>query len=202
MDEYDLRPVQLLQAHRILNERFTAVHAIHLADDEIDALGKAGANVCACPTTERNLGDGAVPADRLVEAGAQICFGSDSNIQVDLLEDARALEYHIRMQRLERTILSTKTLFSGLNETGASALGVPSGALEAGRAADFFTVDLDDPSIAGATGSLMPNILFSLERTAIRDVFVNGTQIVRDGHHPKREEVVREFTAVQERLWR
>ena len=40
------------------------------------------------------------------------------------------------------------------------------------------------------------------ERTAVRDVFVDGKPIVRDGRHPRREEVVREFAAVQERLWR
>jgi hypothetical protein len=45
----------------ILSARFTAVHAIHLTADEIAALGKQSVHVCACPTTERNLGDGAVP---------------------------------------------------------------------------------------------------------------------------------------------
>ena len=72
-------------------------------------LGKAKARVCACPTSERNLGDGAVPADRLFAAGAGICFGSDSNVQIDLLEDARLLEYHLRMNKLERVVLAAES---------------------------------------------------------------------------------------------
>ena len=63
----------------------------------------------------------------------------------------------------------------GLNEGGKIAVGSP---------ADFFTVDLDDLSIAGATpDSLLANIVFSLSRTAVRDVVVGGKQIVENGRH-------------------
>ena len=58
------------------------------------------------------------------------------------------------------------------------------GKIEAGSPADFFTVDLDDLSIAGATpDSLLANIVFSLSRTAVRDVVVGGKQIVENGRH-------------------
>ena len=51
-----------------------------------------------------------------------------------------------------------------------------------GAPADFFTVDLNDVSIAGATTEdLLANIVFSLARTAIRDVVVAGKQIVNHG---------------------
>lgn len=65
---------------------------------------------------------------------------------------------------------------------------------------DYFTIDPSDPSIAGARHPL--SSVFSLERTAIRDVFVGGRQIVRDGKHPLQEEIVGRFVEVQERLWR
>jgi formimidoylglutamate deiminase len=87
-------------------------------------------------------------------------------------------------------------------ETGAASLQTPGGALEIGRPADFFTVDLNDPSVAGASGeSLATNIVFSLERTAIRDVALDGEFAIRDGRHPRAEEITREFTALQQSLW-
>ena len=208
--EYGLRPVDLLHQNGILDSRFTAIHAIHITAEEAKYLGDAQARVCACPTSERNLGDGAVPADRLFEAGAGICFGSDSNVQIDILEDARLLEYHLRMNKLERVVLGegtskdalAKRLFAGATETGAASLAVPSGSLEVGRPADFFTVDLDDPSLAGAeSGALLNHIVFSLERTAVRDVAVSGQFVVRDGRHPLAREITREFIAVQRKLW-
>ncbi|HLW75753.1 MAG TPA: formimidoylglutamate deiminase, partial [Bryobacteraceae bacterium] len=180
--EYGKRPVELLHDEGLLDLHFTAIHAIHITPAEARALGEGRANVCACPTSERNLGDGAVPADQLMNAGAKLCFGSDSNIQIDVLEDARELEYHLRMNQLERVILAeddslARRLFTSATESGAASLN--------SRGPDFFTVDLNDPSLAGATQeSLLDHIVFSLERTAIRDVFVDGRQIVSDGEHP------------------
>jgi len=65
--------------------------------------------VCACPTTERNLGDGVVPANEYFKHGVEICLGTDSQAQIDLLEDARELEYHLRLQKLERAVLSVRS---------------------------------------------------------------------------------------------
>src|SRR5216684_390972 len=175
LSEYALRPVELLHEHGLMESRFTAVHAIHINADEIGYLSKAKASVCACPTTERNLGDGILPADALYASGVAICFGTDSNVQIDPLEDARSLEYHLRLNRLERVVLPAdhasdslaRRLFASATETGAASLGAPSGSLEVTRQADFFTVDLDDPSLAGAgPNSLLNHIVFSLERTA------------------------------------
>jgi formimidoylglutamate deiminase len=201
LGEYGLRPVELLHENGIPDDKFTAVHAIHITDEEAGFLGKS--TVCACPTTERNLGDGAVRADKLFESGARICFGSDSNVQINILEDARELEYHLRMDKLERAVLDTTRLFESATESGARSLLSGGGSLEVGRRADFFTVDLNDCSVAGADlGSLLTNILFSMERTAVRDVCVGGKMAVRDGTHPLREEIIREFGEVQRKLWR
>jgi formimidoylglutamate deiminase len=207
--EYGRRPVELLHENGILDESFTAVHAIHITDEEARFLGKS--TVCACPTSERNLGDGAVPADKLFEVGARICFGSDSNVQIDILEDARELEYHLRMNRLERAVLApdnsreglARRLFESATESGARSLLAPGGRLEAGRAADFFTIDLNDCSVAGADReSLLGHVVFSLERTAVRDVCVGGKLVVCDGRHRLQEEIVSEFGEVQRNLWR
>jgi formimidoylglutamate deiminase len=138
----------------------------------------------------------------LSTAGVGICFGSDSNVQIDLLEDARLLEYHLRMNKLERAVLPPTQLFTGATEIGASALAAPGGRLEAGRPADFVTLDLNDLSIAGADReSLLDHIVFSAERTAIRDVYVNGRQLIHDRHHSLEKEILKNFTAVQHRLW-
>jgi formimidoylglutamate deiminase len=208
--EFSLRPVELLYRHNLMDSRFTGVHAIHITADEIGYLAKSKATVCACPTTERNLGDGILPADALYDAGAGIAFGSDSNVQIDSLEDARSLEYHLRLERLQRVVLApdqtrdslARRLFASATEAGAASLGAPGGRLEVNRQADFFTVDLNDLSIAGADPeSLMSHIVFSLERTAICDVCVGGKLILHDGSHPLERDIVTKFAAVQKEVW-
>lgn len=214
--EHGIRPIELLHRTEVLGPDFTGVHAIHIDSHEIGYLAAAGARIGACPTTERNLGDGIGPGEEWTAAGVPTCFGSDSNIQIDLLEDAREFEYHLRLKRLERAVLAAaprnndgvdpdslaRQLLASATEVGAASIGAPGGALAPGRPADFFTVDLDDPSIAGADrASLLSHILFGAQRTAIRDVFVGGRQVIRDGRHPLQEGIVRRFIEVQNRLW-
>jgi len=67
---------------------------------------------------------------------------------------------------------------------------------------DFFTVDLNDPSLAGSSEhDLIASIVFSLSRTAVCDVVVGGKQIVSQRRHQAQEEIVRQFTKVQRTLW-
>jgi cytosine/adenosine deaminase-related metal-dependent hydrolase len=61
----------------------------------------------------------------------------------------------------------------------------------------------NDLSIAGAGRDLLlSNIVFSSARTAVRDVFVAGRPVIQEGRHTLQEEVVRQFNAVQNKLWK
>lgn len=210
--EHGRTPVALLDTEGFLGERFTGVHAIHVTTEEINSLARARAIVCACPTTERNLGDGIIKADALFAEGVRVALGTDSHAQIDLLEDARELEYHLRLQKLERAVLSPDNdeslsslatrLFDCATISGAHSIGTETGALEPQRPADFFTVALDDLSLAGASDdALLACIVFSSSRAAVRDVCVGGKLIIEDGQHKMEREITEKFTALQRKLW-
>lgn len=75
------------------------------------------------------------------------------------------------MTKLKRAMLTVEQLFSCATEAGARSLGAPGCTLEPGRPADFFTIALDDPSLAGADlDSRLAHVVFSAERSAVRDV--------------------------------
>ena len=207
--EYGLTPVALLGREGLLGPDFTAVHAIHITAEEIGLLAGSSATVCSCPTTERNLGDGVIVADQVMRGGIRIALGSDSQAQIDPLEDARELEYHLRLDRQQRAILDqigeqtlASRLFDCATVNGARSLGVNAGELSRGSLADFFTLNLDDLSIAGHSGGdLLPLVVFSLNRSAVRDVVVNGRWVVRDGRHPLQEEIVSRYKELHGKLW-
>jgi formimidoylglutamate deiminase len=204
--EHGTTPALVLERLGALRETTTAVHGVHLTAQDIAALGRARAAVCACPTTERNLGDGVVRADLLLAAGVRLCVGSDSEVQLSPLEDARQLEYHLRLVQGQRAILDSEhggvgglgaKLYAIASEGGMRALGLAGGGLRPGEPADFIVADLDDPSIAGCNADdLMANAVFSMERTAIRETWVNGERlrIDLDGALPG-------FRAAMRRLW-
>jgi formimidoylglutamate deiminase len=149
-----------------------------------------------------------VPVDAYFRAGVPVSLGTDSQTQIDLLEDARELEYHLRLQHSARNVLAhaedvepsalARRLFDCATVSGAKSIGYKGGHLEPGAPSDFFTIDLNDPSIAGSSpDNLLANIVFSLSRTAIKDVVIGGKRIVEDGRHTSQEEIVNEFRRIQ-----
>lgn len=212
IEEHGRSPVALLDTEGLLSQHFTAVHAIHVSPKAITALARSRAAVCACPTTERNLGDGVVPADNYFAEDVPVSLGTDSQVQIDLLEDARELEYHLRLQRTGRNVLApvddsdqtalAKRLFECATLNGATSLGFNGGSLELNSPADFFTIDLDDPSVAGTSPKdLLSGVVFSGGRVAIKDVVVAGKRIVEAGKHALQEDVVSTFAVLQNKLW-
>jgi formimidoylglutamate deiminase len=124
--EHGVRPIELLARSGCLGEQTTVVHATHADGAELDLLAEAGARVCACPTTEANLGDGFVPVERLLARGIAICIGSDSNVRIDPLEELRELEGIARRQSGRRNVIAVDDLLRAGADEGAAALGLDS----------------------------------------------------------------------------
>jgi formimidoylglutamate deiminase len=122
--EHGLRPVELLADCGCLGERTTVVHATHANGAELDLLGDSGSTICACPTTEADLGDGFLPVVRVRHRGIPLCIGSDSNVRIDPFEELRELEGIARRQEGRRGIFSTDELWAIGGASGARALGL------------------------------------------------------------------------------
>jgi formimidoylglutamate deiminase len=122
--EHGMRPIELLERTGCLSPRTTVVHATHADVNELALLSTAGARVCACPTTEANLGDGFLPVERLLTRGIGICIGSDSNVRIDPLEELRELEGIARRQAGRRNVISVESLLCYASDEGAAALGL------------------------------------------------------------------------------
>ena len=122
--EHGLRPIELLARSGCLGPRSVIVHATHADGHELDLVADAGARICACPTTEANLGDGFLAVERVVSRGIGLCIGSDSNVRIDPLEELRELEGIARRQSGRRNVISVESLLCYGADEGAAALGI------------------------------------------------------------------------------
>jgi formimidoylglutamate deiminase len=141
LEEYGVRPIELLARTGCLGPRSTVVHATHADGHELDLLHDAGARICACPTTEASLGDGFLPVARVCHRELGLCIGSDSNVRIDPLEELRELESIARRQTGKRGVISVDSLLCFGSDEGGAALG-----LEAWPDA---IVDLDHQQLRG-----------------------------------------------------
>lgn len=150
-----------------------------------------------------------LPARIVMERGIRVALGSDSQAQIEPLEDARELEYHLRLQHQQRSLLDgidgqelSARLFACATTNGAAALSCPAGDLVEGKLADFFTVDLNHHSIAGNDPEdLLAMIVFGLQRSAISDVVTGGKFLIRNHFHSGQEEIVNQYQEVARKVW-
>jgi formimidoylglutamate deiminase len=146
--EHGVRPIELLDRTGCLGPRTTVVHATHADGGELDLLAAAGARICACPTTEANLGDGFLPVERVRHRGIALCIGSDSNVRIDPLEELRELEGIGRRQAGRRNVIAVEELIAIGSTEGAAALGLETW--------DDVEVNRTHPSLAGVAEEDVP----------------------------------------------
>jgi formiminoglutamate deiminase len=182
---YGRRPTAVLDRAGLLTERLSVVHATHLDDSEIRALGSAGVSAVFCPTTEADLGDGIGPARALVDAGARLAFGSDQNAVVDPFLEVRGLESGERLAGRRRGVFTPAELDHARSTAGYRSLRL-AGGLRVGSACDL--VELDADSIR-TVGSDPDQLLLTATASDVQRVVVGGRVVadhgrLRDGRHP------------------
>ncbi len=161
-------------------EGLTAVHCTHTYPANLGLLLRAGGNVCYCPLTEANLGDGIPPLPDSLPRG-QFCLGTDSNARIAPLEEMRWLEYGQRLLREKRGVVRdlrgsvAPRLVDAATMGGARALGIDAGAIRKGLWADFVAIDLDAPALAGwEPETLLESLIFGAGEEAIAATCVGG----------------------------
>ncbi|MBX3275173.1 MAG: formimidoylglutamate deiminase [Sandaracinaceae bacterium] len=187
--EHGARPVRLLADAGVLGPRFVAVHATHLAADEVRALG--GSFACLCRTTERDLGDGLPPTRELVRAGARLCFGVDSHASSDPFEEMRAAELDERSRTERRALLEAPVLLEAASAGGYAAIGMAGLERE-----DEVALDARDDALAGARDATLDDaVVFGAGPRAVRSVCVGGAALALDATRA-REEFERRLSAL------
>ncbi len=172
MAAHGCTPAALLEREGILGDDVTAVHAIHLDEPDIALLGRRRVAVCACTSSERDLGDRVGPLGALAAAGSPLTVGSDSNAVIDMLEEARGLELDQRRATGRRVHHQPQALLEAATANGMRALGWDAGELKVGKLADFVT--LRAPSADLDPGYLV----FGLSGRDVTNVVVGGRTVV------------------------
>ncbi len=197
LKSFSLTPTDVLHSAGAVNRTMTAVHATHLSPGDIGRLGLANCNICVCPTSERDLGDGVGPFSDLASAGAVLSIGSDSQAVIDPFEETRAIELNERLIEERRGLWSVSALLDAATTGGARSLGWPEGGIREGAMADLVTLNLDSPRLAGplfdpsgsgdldpaSSEQLLARVIFGAAAPDVDTVVVGGEVVVESGEH-------------------
>jgi formimidoylglutamate deiminase len=180
LEEHGVRPVELLAETGFLGPRTTVVHATHADDGELDLIAGHGSSVCACPTTEGNLGDGFLPAEGIMERGIPLSIGSDSHVRIDPFEELREIETNARRLSGRRNVLVARGEASPAPWLLRSGWGRES--IEPGAPADFVEIDLTHPVLADVEPDALPSALvFGAGSGVVAGAWVAGRKVFGGG---------------------
>ncbi len=202
------RPVEWLLDHAEPDSRWCFVHATHSTPEEIRRMAAAGVVAGLCPITEANLGDGIFSAPEFVARGGLIGIGADSNVLISVAEELRQLEYALRLQRLQRNVMTCadgvstgRSLYDAAVSGGSMALGAAPAALAAGAAADIISLDAANPALIERHGDkVLDAWIFSARTNPVDCVWVGGQKCVEGGLHRSRDSIVSRYQGIIARL--
>jgi len=157
-------------------------HCVKLDGDEIDLFARTKTGVAHCPCSNCRLGSGIAPVRAMRDAGVPVGLGVDgsaSNDIADLVSEARQM---MLLQRVSRgaDAMSAHEALRIATRGGAEVLGrTDCGQIAVGQRADLALWDLRQIE---AAGSWDPVALLLAGPRRVHHLFVEGRQIVRDGH--------------------
>jgi formiminoglutamate deiminase len=178
-------PTELLGRSGALSERFSAVHATHLSDNDVALLKSSRSTCCICPTTERDLADGIGPTATFRSEGIAMAVGSDSHAVIDPFEEVRAIELDERLASLRRGTHRPGELLTAGTEAGYRSLGWHEGGrIAVGALADLTSVSLTSPRLAGIDPAhAAAAVVFAASAGDVHHVVVAGRVVVAGGVH-------------------
>jgi formimidoylglutamate deiminase len=204
VDYLKMRPSEWLLKNLPVDKRFNLIHCTHLNADETLGLAAAGANVVLCPATEGNLGDGIFSLTTFTRHNGRFCVGTDSQINLNLMEDLRWLDYAQRFTTHKRNTFADNAhvLFRNAMLNGYSANGsTTSQFFTIGESFDAVIYDAECPLIAQADlETLLETILYTSDSSEILGTIVNGVWLVRKGRHQNHEQILSAFVKTMKSL--
>ena len=142
-------PVELLHSYGVLGNNCLAVHANCLTESDVQLLAATETSVVHCPKTHRFFERATPPLVRLLQAGVNVCLGTDS------LASNSSLNVFAEMRELARVFpqLSPEQILALATIQAARALKMsePLGQITVGAAADLIAVPVSghtDPYVA------------------------------------------------------
>jgi cytosine/adenosine deaminase-related metal-dependent hydrolase len=185
LEHFGLTPGEYAQQLGWTGSDVWHAHCVHLDDTGIRSFAESGTSVAHCPSSNMRLGSGALPLRKLLDRGVSVGLGADgaaSNDGCNLLREARAALLLARVSESNPGALSARAALELATLGGARVLGRDDiGHLAPGMSADFISIDVDRPELAGAQQDIVAALILC-DIGSVDHSFIDGKRVVDQGH--------------------
>lgn len=186
---HNMTPIEWLDSLGFLGDRTIIGHAVFTDEHpwilwdrkrDLELLSRSRASIAHCPTPFARDGTLLHDLGAYRSAGINIGIGTDTHPH-NLIEEMRWAEILARVASGAGHTFDTRRLFHAATAGGSRALQRGDiGRLMPGCKSDIVTIDLNHPAMSPVRDPLR-SLIYSAAERAVRDVYVNGSLVVRDG---------------------
>ncbi len=183
-EKYGCTPIALAEKCGIFDVPAIAAHCVQVTDEDIAILKRKNVSVVTNPASNMKLGNGFAPIAKMLDAGVNVCLGTDgaaSNNCLNMFHELSLLTLIHKGTGKTPQCVSAKEGFRIATINGAKALGLEEeiGSIEVGKKADLAILDLNTPSLT-PRNNLIAGLSYSANGSEVDTVIING-QITMEG---------------------
>jgi guanine deaminase len=170
----------------LIDERFSAAHAVWLDEDDIERIVESGGSIVHTPLSNLRMGSGVAPVREFLSSGIAVAIGTDGSNTSDsssVFEASRLAAYLSRIRGDDTgSWISAREVLRMATIQGAQLLGWEKsiGRIAEGYKADLLFLDLDCLHFVPLVDPIN-QIVFSESGSSVRSVMIGGRLILEDG---------------------
>ena len=179
--------IERLEALGVLDENMILVHSGWLEPQELALLVKRKPTLVCSPSSSLHNGYGYMSVGKhpeLMAMGVNVSLGSDhaSSGVVDMTQEMRMAACLYKEVRMNPRVMPPELAVEMATINGARGVGLENriGSIEVGKEADFVLFDAMQPEWQPLYNPVS-NLVYSATGSSVRDVFVAGEQVLKDG---------------------
>ena len=177
-EKYGCTPIALAEKCGIFDVPAIAAHCVQVTDEDIQILKRKNVSVVTNPASNMKLGNGFAPIAKMLDAGVNVCLGTDgaaSNNCLNMFHELSLLTLIHKGTGKTPQCVSAKEGFRIATINGAKALGLEKeiGSIEVGKKADLAVLDLNTPSLT-PRNNLIAGLSYSANGSEVDTVIING----------------------------
>lgn len=177
-EKYRCTPIEMAANNGLFDVPAIAAHCVQITEKDIAILKDKNVSVVTNPASNMKLGNGFAPVPAMLEAGINVCLGTDgaaSNNSLNMFHELSLLTLIHKGVNKTPQCISAEEGFRIATINGAKALGMEKiiGSIEVGKKADLAILNLNTPSLM-PRNNLIAGLSYSANGSEVETVIIDG----------------------------
>ena len=182
--DHGCTPIKYVADLGIFDIPTVAAHCVYATDEDIAILKEHNVSVALNPKSNMKLGNGFMPAEKMLEAGVNCVLGTDgcgSNNTQNMFSEMNIAALVYKGANKKAQCISAQDVLSFATKNGAKAIGKEGilGTIKEGALADIVLLNIYEPQFFPST-NLVSGLAYSATGAEAETVIIDGTIVMEN----------------------